>query len=68
MNYTLTTTAVTSCRASAYPIVVTLGANPNYAVTKTDALLTVNPKAGDGDRQRQEQVLRRRRTRPSTRW
>jgi hypothetical protein len=28
-----------------YPIEVTLGLNPNYAVTKTDAALTVNAKA-----------------------
>ena len=28
-----------------YPIAVTLGTNPNYTVTPTDAALTVNPAA-----------------------
>src|SRR4029079_13240851 len=45
LNYTLTTTALVTSGVGPYPIVVTLGSNPNYAVTKTDAVLTVNPKA-----------------------
>jgi hypothetical protein len=45
INYTLATTAVTGSNAGTYPIAVTLGTNPNYTVTKTDAVLTVTPKA-----------------------
>jgi hypothetical protein len=44
INYTLATTA-TSSNVGTYPIAVTLGTNPNYTVTKTDAVLTVTPKA-----------------------
>ena len=39
--YTLATTAVQLSPVGTYPIEVTLGSNPNYDVTKTDALLTV---------------------------
>ncbi len=44
INYTLATTAVKLSSVGSYPITVTLGANPNYNVTVTDALLTVNKK------------------------
>ncbi|MCF6142394.1 hypothetical protein L1S34_13945, partial [Flavobacterium sp. K77] len=44
INYTLATTATTTSNVGTYPIVVTLGSNPNYTVTKTDANLTVTPK------------------------
>ena len=39
--YTLATTAVQLSPVGTYPIEVTLGSNPNYAVTKTDAALTI---------------------------
>src|SRR6185295_16721340 len=42
VNYSLATTAVTLSGIGGYPITVTLGANPNYSVTKTDNTLTVN--------------------------
>ena len=44
INYTLATTAVTNSNVGSYPITVTLGNNPNYTVTKKDAILTVTPK------------------------
>jgi hypothetical protein len=44
INHTLATTAVTGSNVGAYPIAVTPG-NPNHTVTKTDAVLTVTPKA-----------------------
>ncbi|MCF6142550.1 MBG domain-containing protein, partial [Flavobacterium sp. K77] len=44
INYTLATTATTASNVGTYPIVATLGSNPNYTVTKTDATLTVTPK------------------------
>ena len=43
--YTLGTTALPLSGVGSYPITVTLGLNPNYAVTPTDASLTVNAKA-----------------------
>ena len=45
LNYTLATTALINSGVGSYPITVTLGANPNYSVTKTDSSLTVSPKA-----------------------
>jgi MBG domain (YGX type) len=45
INYSLSTTAVKLSNVGGYPIVVTLGANPNYDVTKTDGTLTINPKS-----------------------
>jgi hypothetical protein len=42
ISYTLSTTAVKLSNAGDYPITVTLGANPNYDLTKTDGTLTVN--------------------------
>jgi gliding motility-associated-like protein len=45
INYTLATTATTTSGVGTYPIEVTLGANPNYSVTKTDAVLNITPKA-----------------------
>jgi hypothetical protein len=45
LNYTLTTTALEFSAVGSYPITVTLGANPNYSVTKTDSMLTVTAKA-----------------------
>ncbi|MEI6568748.1 MAG: MBG domain-containing protein, partial [Verrucomicrobiota bacterium] len=44
LNYTLGTTATAASGAGSYPISVTLGSNPNYTVTPTDASLTVNAK------------------------
>jgi hypothetical protein len=41
LNYTLATTATTASGVGGYPIVVTLGTNVNYAVTKSNATLTV---------------------------
>ena len=43
LDYSLATTAVTTVGVGSYPITVTLGSNPNYTVTKTDAALTVTP-------------------------
>ena len=60
LDYSLATTAPHASGVGSYPITVTLGTNPNYTVTKTDGTLTVDPAVGDGDGQRQEQVLRRR--------
>src|ERR1051326_2617762 len=45
INYTLATTATQFSDVGGCPITVTLGSNPNYAVTKTDSTLTVNAKA-----------------------
>jgi hypothetical protein len=44
LNYTLATTAVKFSGVGDYPITVTLGSNPNYAVTPTDGTLHINPK------------------------
>ncbi|MBA2303760.1 MAG: MBG-2 domain-containing protein [Acidobacteria bacterium] len=44
LHYTLTTTAVKFSNVSAYPIAVTLGSNPNYDVSKSDASLSITPK------------------------
>lgn len=41
--YTLSTTATALSGVGSYPVTVSLGANPNYAVTATDAALTVEP-------------------------
>jgi hypothetical protein len=43
-NYELATTAVQFSGVAAYPIEITLGSNPNYSVTPTNALLTVGQK------------------------
>ncbi|MFL9832387.1 MBG domain-containing protein, partial [Flavobacterium sp. ST-87] len=44
INYSLSTTATQFSPVDTYPIVVTLGENPNYIVTKVDGTLTVTPK------------------------
>ncbi|MDO9372760.1 MAG: MBG domain-containing protein, partial [Ferruginibacter sp.] len=44
LNYTLATTATVTSGVGTYPITVTLGSNPNYSVTPTDALLTVTQR------------------------
>ena len=44
LNYTLATTAGKLSNVGNYPITVTLGSNPNYTVSKTDATLTINQK------------------------
>ena len=44
LTYSLATTANANSSVGSYPIAVTLGANPNYAVTTTDATLTVTAK------------------------
>jgi hypothetical protein len=43
LNYSLSTTATSSSDAGSYPIMVTLGNNPNYSVTPTNGTLTINP-------------------------
>jgi YVTN family beta-propeller protein len=43
LNYSLATAADTNSNVGSYPITVTLAANPNYNVTKTDSTLRVNP-------------------------
>src|SRR5262249_24313582 len=45
LNFSLATTAVKYSGVGDYPIVVTLGSNPNYSVTPTDGNLHINPKA-----------------------
>jgi hypothetical protein len=45
LNYSLSTTATKTSGAGYYPITVTLGSNPNYDVTKTDGVLTINKAA-----------------------
>ncbi|MFV8360867.1 MBG domain-containing protein, partial [Flavobacterium sp. LS1P3] len=47
INYTLATSATQFSNVGAYPIVVTLGSNPNYDVTPVNGTLTVTPKAID---------------------
>src|SRR5436190_699728 len=42
INYSLSTTATQFSAVAGYPITVSLGSNPNYDVSKTDATLTVN--------------------------
>src|SRR5439155_2642876 len=44
LNYSLATTATPSSGVGDYPISVTLGANPNYTVSKTDNTLSVGAK------------------------
>ncbi len=44
LDYTLGTTATQFSNVGDYPITVTLGANPNYTVTPTDATLNITPK------------------------
>jgi len=44
LNYTLSTAAAKFSSVGDYPITVTLGSNPNYAVSKTDGTLHINPK------------------------
>jgi hypothetical protein len=44
VNYSLATTSVKLSGIGDYPISVTLGSNPNYNITKTDNILTVNTK------------------------
>ena len=45
LDYTLATTALKFSGVGDYPITVTLGSNPNYAVTPTDGTLHIDPKA-----------------------
>jgi hypothetical protein len=45
LNYTLATTALKFSDVGTYPITVTLGSNPNYTVTSTDGILSINQKA-----------------------
>jgi len=45
IDYSLSTTAETLSPVGTYPIVVTLGSNPNYTVTKKDGTLTILPRA-----------------------
>jgi hypothetical protein len=45
INYTLATTAVTGLMSEPILWCMNSGTNPNYTVTKTDAVLTVTPKA-----------------------
>ena len=45
LNYTLATTAVKFSGVGPYPITVTLGSNPNYTVTPSNGILTVNTEA-----------------------
>ncbi|WPR70461.1 MBG domain-containing protein [Flavobacterium sp. NG2] len=45
INYSLATTATQFSPVDTYPIVVTLGNNPNYIVNKVDGTLTITPKA-----------------------
>ncbi|MDI5951098.1 MBG domain-containing protein [Flavobacterium yafengii] len=47
INYTLATTATQFSNVGQYPIVVTLGTNPNYTVAFNNATLTITPKAID---------------------
>jgi DNA-binding beta-propeller fold protein YncE len=44
LNYSLDTTATPLSAVGSYPIVVTLGANPNYDVTKSDGTLTIRAR------------------------
>ena len=44
ISYSLATTATEFSNVGGYPITVTLGSNPNYTVSKTDALLSVSAK------------------------
>jgi hypothetical protein len=44
INYSLTTTADQTTGVGSAPITVTFGSNPNYQLTKQDALLTINPR------------------------
>jgi hypothetical protein len=44
IDYSLSTTAVKLSGVGDYPIMVTLGSNPNYDVTPTDGTLTINKK------------------------
>ena len=44
LNYTLATTGTQYSNIGSYPIAITLGSNPNYNVTSTNALLTVVQK------------------------
>src|SRR5947208_5527817 len=43
-NYSLATTATASSNVGSFPIVVTLGSNPNYDVTSTDGSLAITAK------------------------
>jgi hypothetical protein len=45
LNYSLATAATQASFAGAYPITVALGANPNYAVSKTDGTLTIGKRS-----------------------
>ncbi|APA00693.1 MBG domain-containing protein [Flavobacterium commune] len=44
LDYSLSTTAVHFSGVGNYPIEVTLGANPNYSITPTNALLTIGER------------------------
>src|SRR5204863_406755 len=44
LNYSLATTATASSNVGSFPMVVTLGSNPNYSVTSTDGSLTITAR------------------------
>ncbi|RKS14668.1 MBG domain-containing protein [Flavobacterium sp. 120] len=44
LDYSLATTATQFSDVGDYPIAITLGLNPNYSVTPTNAVLTINKK------------------------
>ena len=44
INYSLATTALKFSNVGNYPITVTLGSNPNYAVTPIDGTLSIGQK------------------------
>ncbi len=45
INYSLSTPALKFSNVGSYPITVTLGSNPNYAVTPINGTLSINQKA-----------------------
>jgi hypothetical protein len=44
LNYTLATTALQCSNVGPYPITVALASNPNYTLTSTNGILTINKK------------------------
>jgi hypothetical protein len=44
LNYSLATAAMQFSNVGTYPIAVTLGSNPNYSITSTNAVLTIGQK------------------------
>lgn len=44
LNYSLTTAALQFSNVGDYTIVVNLGVNPNYSITPTDGVLSINPR------------------------